>query len=426
MNILYDLQLSVLTSLDDGDFIFETDSNVNVARFTIKGLLRKDKNIKFFVLVPPLKKIKAYKEGKITHISDFMKELKSEDRVTFVEYPYYGNPFVDRMSFNSNALRTALQKTCYDSGNRIDVVYTNDPNKVMSYKTFFYKQQNEFLPIISRNHWVTGRMHRKVPIEIDFIIRQIEGALNSECSTFNSKVAMEMLLENSKEHFNDEVRDTLKKKSKYIETVDIEKIDTFALTDKIDNESSIFTILWGHRLSYYTGWEETFEVLNNIHKKGVIFQLIAPDPGNKFKQTDLKEKYPFLKVIDKENWTHEDYMKACWEADLVIGNHNIPTTWGGLALTEPMAALTVPIMPKKDGYLEMFYKDQDAHNIFFESKKELEELIEMYIKDKNLLSRMKVKARRFCEEALSMERYINTIYSIIIKANNKIEYARNN
>ena len=422
MNILYDLQLSVLTSLNDGDFIFETDSNVNVARFTIKGLLKIDKNIKFFVLVPPIEKIKAYKEEKIKHISEFMKELKDEDRVTFVEYPYYGNPFVDRMSFNPSALKTALEEKCYDYGSKIDVVYTNDPNKVMSYKTFFYQQQNEFLPIISRNHWVTGRMHRKVPAEIDFIIRQIEGTLSSECSTFNSKAAMEMLIENSKEHFNDEVRDSLKKKSRYVETVDIEKIDSF----KQDKESNTFTILWGHRLSYYTGWEETFETLNNLHKKGLQFQLIAPDPGNKFKQSDLKEKYPFLKVIDKETWTHEDYMKACWEADLAIGNHNIPTTWGGLALTEPMAALTVPIMPKKDGYLEMFYKNQEADNIFFENKKELEDLIEMYINDNALLTRMKAKSRRFCEQSLSMDRYINTIYDIIVKANNKIEYARNN
>lgn len=415
MNILYDLQLSVLTSLDDGDFIFETDSNVNVARFTIKGLLRKDKNIKFFVLVPAIEKIKAYKEGKITHIADFMKELKDEDRVTFVTYPYYGNPFVDRMSFNPRALKTALEKTCYNSGGKIDVVYTNDPNKVMAYKTFFYQQQNEFLPIISRNHWVTGKMHRKVPSEIDFIIRQIEGALNSEYSTFNSKAAIEMLLENSKEHFNDDVRDLLKKKSKCMETVDIEKIDSL----REDKKSSIFTILWGHRLSYYTGWEETFEVLNSMYNKDIVFQLIAPDPGNKFRQLELKAKYPFLKTINKESWTHEDYIKICWKADLAIGNHNIPTTWGGLALTEPMAALTVPIMPKKDGYLEMFYDDQDAQNVFFEDKQGLENLIEMYINDESLLNRMKAKARRFCEEELSMKRYINSIHDLIVKANSK-------
>lgn len=416
MNILYDLQLSVLTSLDDGQFLFETDSNVNVARFTIKGLLKKDSSIKVFILVPPNEKIKAYKEGKISSIKEFLIEFKEEDRVTLVEYPYYGNPFIDRMSFNPRALRMSLKKFCYDLNNKIDIVYTNDPSKVLAYKTFFYQEQNEFLPVISRNHWVTGKIHRKVPKEIDFIIRQVEGTINSEYSTFNSKAAMSMLLENSKEHFNDDVRNKILKKSRCIETVDIEKIDLFKTNDSYNK----FTILWGHRLSYYTGWEETFDMLNEIHKEGIDFQLIAPDPGNKYTQEGLQEKYPFLKSIDKESWTHQDYIKTCWKADLTIGNHNIPTTWGGLALTEPMAAYTVPLMPKKDGYLEMFYNNKDlTKNIFFSCKKELKALVKEYIRDEEKLKEMKILARRFCEENLSMNTYINVIYDLILKTQKK-------
>ncbi len=402
-NILFDLQLSVLTSLKDGNFIFETDSNVNVARFTIKGLLKKSKNLHFYLLVPEKTKIEAIKRKKIKTVKSFMKDIANNKRVTFIEYPYYGNPFIDRMSFNSRNLKKELKDI------KIDLVYTNDPNKVLAYKTFFYQQQNEFVPVISRNHWVTGKLHRKVPKKIDFIIRQIEGTLNSDFSTFNSKTAIKMLIENSKEHFNDNVRKAIRKKSVPIDTVDLEKVDSFKNDFKFDK----FTILWGHRLSYYTGWEEVFNVLNKIYEKRKDFILVAPDPGNKFSQKELKKKYPFLSQINKKKWSHEDYLKMCWTADLVIGNHNIPTTWGGLALTEPMTAETAVLMPKKDGYLEMHYKDKDSKYVFFKNKKELEKLISLYINDKKLLRRMKKKARKFCKEELSMKKYISTLYNLI-------------
>lgn len=390
INILYDLQLSVLTSLQDGDFLFDRDSNVNVASFTIAGLLEKNPEYHFYLLVPEKDKVELLQ----------MTEDIDMSRVTFIEYPYFGNPFVERVSFNPRELMKALENV------KIDLVYTNDPSKVLQYKTFFYMKQDEFVPIMSRNHWVTGKAHRKVPEEIDFIIRQVEGAIHSDISTFNSNAAVNFLLENATEHFNDKTIKDISDKLHAIETVSNKKLDKYEATYR--NEKTIF--LFAHRLSYYTGFEEVFEVLEELYKEGYDFELIAPDPGDKFNQSELKSKYPFLREIDKSKWSHEDYVRACWEADVAIGNHNIPTTWGGLALTEPMYAKTAIAMPDKDGYREMSY---DTGNRFT-SKDDMRELLIRYIEDKNFLKEQKALSRKFATEELSMDKYLNTINSLIM------------
>jgi hypothetical protein len=383
--ILYDLQLSVIDK--EGKFIFETDSNCNAADFTIRGLLDKNPDWEFYLLIPP--------SDMIVNRGEFFKD----SRIHLLEYAYFNNPFVDRMSLNAQSLAKTLE------GIHIDMVYTNDPQKVLPYKTFFYWKQNEFVKIITRCHWVTGKIHRKVPEEIDFVIRQTEGVLYSEYATFNSNAAIEMFLVNAIEHFNGNVIEKLRDKCIAIETVDVEKVDKY----KVDEGHKIVRFLFAHRLSFYTGWEEVLSVLDEIHGKGYKFELYMPDPGNKKDQHELAAKHPYLVPIDKKGWTHEDYLELCWKCDVAIGNHNIPTSWGGLALTEPMSAFCAPAMPNKDGYKEMFFQE----DVFFNNRDEMRELLMRYILDSSFLGREKLLARVFCDQKLSMEKYISKINDIV-------------
>lgn len=397
INILVDLQLSVLTSLNDGDFIFNTDSNVNAASFTIKGLLEVNPNYEIYLLIPL--------RDEIVNFGHFFED----SRIHLIQYPYFGNPFVERVSFVPRTLLESLKDIT------IDILYLNDPSKVLTYKTFFYMKQNEFIKIICRNHWVTGKLHRKVPEQIDFITRQVEGVLYSDYSTFNSKTAIDMLLENAKEFFNDETVAKLKSKCIATETVDAKKIDKYK-----KNKGNIITkFLFAHRLSYYTGWEEVLDVMNEMYVEGYSFKLFMPDPGNKKSQKELHLQYPFIVEINKDDWTHEDYLKLCWKADVAIGNHNIPTTWGGLSLTEPMVAECAPCMPRKDAYLEMFYQDA---SVYFRNRDELKLLLIRYIIDNKFLKDKQEEARKFCLEELSMSKYITTIdnlMQICLKQNSK-------
>lgn len=394
MNILFDLQLSVLDSLDDGKFLFTPDSNVNVATFTLKGLCELLPDATFYVLAPS--------PEKTVHGLEFTDKLDAS-RVKVLAYDYFGNPFMDRMNFDARSINKALNL----ANVKFDLVYTNDPCKVLPYKTLFYYRQKSFIPVISRNHWVSGITDRKVPEQIDFVMRQVEGARYGDWMTFNSKYAIELFKENAKEFYNFATIEGIEGKLEAFETVDVDKVDMY----RTEQKPSKFTILWGHRLSYYTGWEETFNWLLEYWEKNKEWQMICPDPGNKFTQEELHKRWPFIKPIDKSSWTHEKYLTLCWMSDVVLGNHNYPATWGGLSMTEPMAARTVPVMPNRHSYKEMFYRSTPDEIYmyekftFFENKEDFLKCIEFWHSHPDALEHQKSLARKFCKEELSMKKF---------------------
>lgn len=412
-NILYDLQLSVLTSMNNGDFIMSTDSNVNVACFILKNLAKKRPKDTFYLLVPHARQIASLKSNVGMSIKSVLTD-DLPDNVKFLTYEYYGNPFVDRITFNTVDLEEAT------NGIHFDCILTNDPSKVLQYKTFFYYKQKEFVSIISRNHWVTGQMDRKVPAEIDFVTRQIEGAIYGDYMTFNSMFAIDQFLYNAKEHFNEETINKFRTKLISMEMVDMTKVDAYKIERDHYRESSDakFTFFWGHRLSYYTGWKEMFDVMLQLWYKRQDFQLIVPDIGNKTTQEQLHKDYPFITPIDKNTWNHQEYLKSCWKFDVCLGNHQIPATWGGLSITEPMSAGVIPLMPKEYAYKEMFYDDDRC---FFKDEKDLLKKLEYLIDTKPLERKvLSDKARQYCKEELDAESFIEALNGLIIRSTSEI------
>jgi len=407
INVLYDLQLSMLNSLEDGEFLFTPDSNTNVATFTIKNILKNHNDIIFLILVPTPKKIAGMNASdKISKVLKKFTEDLSEfkNRIVLLPYDYFGNPFVDRMTFDSREISKVIKDYS------IDLVFTNDPCKVLSYKTLLYYKQKKIFPVICRNHWVSGKLDRKVPEEIDFFIRQFEGAIYSESISFNSNYAIELFLSNAKEFFNNEVIEKVRKKCIAVETVDIGKIDKYKTDKKFDK----FTISWMHRLSYYTNYENVFNAYSELYKKRKDFQMIVSDPGNKFSQDSLKKRWPFIKKINKKTWTHEKYLETCWMSDMTIGYHSYPATWGGLSITEQMAAETIPLMYNKYCYPEMFYPIFYDY-VLFEDYYQMLEKTEKIIDNEIIKKQLKLTSRNFAIEKLSMNKYTEIIYNEIKK-----------
>ena len=424
LNLIYDLQLSVLTHLRDGKYIFSTDSNVDVASFIIRGLIARHPDWHIYLVLPLPEQFADDRD-----IQDQFHGELPWDNITFLNVRHFGNPFMERLSFSPADLAESL---VYNGDPIIDVVYTNDPCKVLAYKSFFHYRQMEksegghvdvaTMPVITRVHWVTGRADRKVPEALDFFIRQFEGVLASDWATFNSWFAVSLFLENAQEFFHANAIERVRVKCEGLETVDVEKMDryhneTLGTQNRARYlEPELPIILWAHRLSYYTGWDQTFDTLSRLWLGGFrSFRVVATDPGNKVQQVDLAARFPFIIPLDKQHWTIADYVQLCWDADLVIGNHQHPSIWGGLAITEPMAARTAPLLPKRHSYPEMFYDDP---HVFYQSDDALAFQTKAILTTPLLRQQLGILARQFCTERLSMIRFIDRIAA-------KIEYVCN-
>ncbi len=405
ITILHDLQLSNIEFKNNkytDRFKFDVDSNVNVLIFTINAILKEQPTWKFLIPIPyPEKIVGLTKNSTLRQIKNAF-PAKLHKNVELFFYDYESNPFRERFAFNMIDLKKKLEKR------KIDIVYTTDPCKVLNWKILFHTL-NKKIPVITRNVWVTGKSHRKVDKEVDFIIRQAEGAIYGESMSFNSNYAIKVFLNNLEEFFNKKSISRIKSKLFSTETVDIEKIDRYKTDERFDK----FTIVWAHRLSYYTGWKETLNSLKKLYKKRQDFQVIVTDQSDKTTQKKLKKEYSFIKEIDKEKWSHKEYIKTLWKSDLVIGNHSYPATWGGLAITEAMTAHCVPILLNKYCYPEMMYKNK---KVFFNSEKEMLENIEYFINDLFKLCKTKIEARKFIEEELSSKEYGKKIVNQIFKA----------
>jgi len=403
MRILYDLQLSVVDSYRDGKFLFETDSNVDVASTVLRGIARLRPGWEVVVPVPPGDRI-------VRGYPAFHGDLPAS--VKLVEQDMFGDPFVGRHSFDARSLLRALDERGLTD---VDYVYTNDPCRALAYKTFFHRVTGKMVPVASRWHWVTGRADRKVPEPLDFVVSQGEGALVSDVCYFDSKFAVDQFLYNLGEHFNQEAVGSIRPKCRTGVAVDVDKMDSempmFATYRDQRPLWKYFVIAWCHRLSYYTGWEQVFDALLKLWERRQDFRVVVTDPGNKYPdQAALAARWPFIDPIDKaaSGWDLKDYLRLCWRADAVIGNHQVPAIWGGLAITEPMAAFTAPLMPDRDAYREMCFEETREHVLWRDYDDMLRKL-EALMDSPELLDRVKAEARKFCVDALSPERYVAEI-----------------
>ncbi len=398
MRMLYDLQLSVVDGYRDGRFLFHTDSNVDVASTALRGIAKIRPDWELVVPVPPLDQIV---DGRRNFHGDLPANVK------LVTQEAFGDPFVGRQSFDARSLLWGLD---HAQATDVDYVYTNDPCRALAYKTFFHRVTGRFVPVASRWHWVTGRADRKVPEPVDFAVSQGEGAIVSDVCYFDSRYAVEEFLGNMHEHFNYGTIDAVAEKCKTGVAVDVDKIDAVHPGHAPVDPSLL--ILWAHRLSYYTGWEQVFDALAQLwNRRPGSFRVIATDPGGKHDQRELARRWPFIEPLEKNGYPYlgvNDYLRLCWRASVVIGNHTVPAIWGGLALTEPMAAWTAPLMPNRWAYREMC-TDEMAPHVLFEDMPDMIRKLERLIDDPPLRNELGFRAWKFCRDQLSPARYVETI-----------------
>lgn len=423
LHILYDMQLSATTDSVGlrGASVFERDSNVDVARTLIAGLVARHPNWRFYVSSVP-HPLQTVPQGSAAEV------VSGDPRVKHLRDPYWcSNPYVERFRFSPASLISDLGKV---GAPRIDVVMANDPCKVLALKTTVHKYNHvtgvdaeQRLPrVMTRFHWLTGQTDRKRPAQLDFAIRQVEGALHSDWVTFNSMFACDLFYENAREFFNPRVVGALKRRCAGFEQVDASRVIRGATSgrsifDYVDQQHQKTRVIWAHRISYYTGWEEVFKMFDVAWSHGPQdFVVLVTDPterirGDSEKQAAFVAEHPWA-VFPWQSWSVPDYYRACVDADVVIGNHTYRTIWGGYAVTEPMAAACAPLLPRRDSYVEMFRLDR--RHAWFSDIDELRAGFDRYRREPLTRDLYGRAAQDFCFDALSTERFIDRFERVLV------------
>ncbi|MBC8256739.1 MAG: DUF3524 domain-containing protein [Candidatus Marinimicrobia bacterium] len=164
--------------------------------------------------------------------------------------------------------------------------------------------------------------------------------------------------------------------------MDLQKFDVFKIEKK---EKFLPLILWNHRWEHDKNPEAFFDVLTQLSQKGIQFNLAVL--GEEFKKelpcfTNAREQLQKHIVQFGYAESFEDYANWLWRADILPVTSN-QDFFGG-SIMEAVYCNTIPLLPNRLTYPELFNRKRNPH-LFYEEDEELliklEKLVMNYFKE---------------------------------------------
>ncbi len=150
--------------------------------------------------------------------------------------------------------------------------------------------------------------------------------------------------------------------------IDLKKFDDYKTKEQLQGPPRI---LWNHRWEHDKNPETFFNALEKLSKQGLEFQLAVL--GQEFKKElpcftrarkSLKKHIVQLRYAK----TFKNYAKWLWKADILPVTSN-QDFFGG-SIMEAVYCQTIPILPRRLTYPELFQLD-DNPQLFYESESDL-------------------------------------------------------
>ena len=160
--------------------------------------------------------------------------------------------------------------------------------------------------------------------------------------------------------------DKIKEKSSVLHLgMDLQKFDV-CKTKKMDTNTPL--ILWNHRWEHDKNPEEFFDLLLKLSQSGSQFQLAVL--GEEFKDelpcfTQARESLKEHIVQFSYTKSFDDYAQWLWKADILpVTSHQ--DFFGG-SIMESVYCNTIPLLPKRLTYPELFDAKENPH-LFYEDE----------------------------------------------------------
>jgi glycosyltransferase involved in cell wall biosynthesis len=402
-------------------FLFSKDSNTVYFATMMRAIykVRPDWAVNVFVPLPEQvisdKGERYAKTEAIERLKEDMRGVGNIPNLHLMPYKYVSEAFTQRFNFNVRGFMPYIKSLC----NEYDFVWCNEPAHVQNWTvTMFGRRMSDAIPIGSLCHWVTGWTGRKAPSDrLDWMIRHAEGAYSSVFTLLSSKTAAALFIEGARQYFN---RSFLEKITPKIGTLAVPTDSSNFMAKKSLGERKTdgpLRLLWAHRLNSYTGFEHCFQSLKILHdKRPGTFTLWVPDPGDRDTQENLHDKYPFIEMLDKKTWSFDQYVKLCWSAHVVLGNHQALSVWGGLALSEPQICGCFALTPDTSWYREQVGPaDEMGINFFkWKSQEALANAVERIVDaPREWVIAQGEKQAKYALESFDMDVYANRLVSFI-------------
>ena len=249
--------------------------------------------------------------------------------------------------FDTNELSRLIDLKRVD----VDVLWINQPELTIAFLDYFNKVHFLDVRAFSYVHWMDWKKinPEKNRWNIPGNLSLLAGLHVSQAVGCNSNFGQQKILSEASRFLKDDLVDQIEDKLVPLEP----GIDRRAILKwRSNRKSKKKTIIFPFRTQSYTGFKSLVEVhLAQLWTKRKDFRLVVTNPNRNSTIERYSKKYPF---ISTGCFTRAEYVKALWEADIVIGCHNGTNQWS-MAAVEALAAECVPLFNEKSFFPEMLY-----------------------------------------------------------------------
>lgn len=330
MKILYVMQQSVYNN----NGWLSADSNVNIYVNIVREILL-HRNWEFYVLVGKLSDVKISK-------------LFSHPYVTYINNDYPIDSVLSRYHFDMHKMARILRKV------NPDVVWNNIPELSRNFRSLI----GSWIKLVNCNYWIDAPFisEPKVPREVSYVFRQIDGALSADLVPFTCESTRRAFIENMEAIGLIRLVGEVFGKSTIwdfgFSTTELEKY-------RVDRKFNKKTILFPSRLSgiNYTHHEEFIEAVNELYNERQDFQVVFTNPSQKVRWSYLKRVKP-LYITKEAPLNRREYIELLWMSDIVVSFYDIER-YGGCANVEAIYCGCLPVMTRYGEYVDRAPKDYE-------------------------------------------------------------------
>jgi len=159
--------------------------------------------------------------------------------------------------------------------------------------------------------------------------------------------------------------------------LDLKKFDNH----KTNYEGATPIILWNHRWEYDKNPEDFFNIMNNLSQKKIHFNLVILGQQFRRELTCFKNARKNLKKHILEfgfSNSFTNYAKWLWKADILPITSN--QDFFGTSIMEAVFCKTIPILPNRLAYPDLFNLDKNP-DLFYSDNKDLLNKLESIIEN---------------------------------------------
>lgn len=313
-----------------GKIILDADSNITILNGIIDNLF----DYKFYVCLPQSKFCNTKFENNKSNV----------EIVTMANIP--GNAFSLRYDFNFEDMKNIIE-VC-----KPDFIVNNTSTLTRNLKAVLFSLGNNKTKVINFMHFLDLPGENKVPHQISYFVRQIEGILCADLAVFQSYTVKDKAMNATKNYFDKKLIKFLNPDLKtavwnatYSQIEIDETRDKFIRFDKK-------VIVFPNRLSStnYSNHLRFFEAIRNISQQRNDFQVIVNNPTQYMKFEEIEELCPnLLKINDGKLMSKEQYFKVLNGANIGVALFT-QEGHGGVSSKEFQAAGCLPVFPKVNEY----------------------------------------------------------------------------